>query len=996
MLSAVGRQLTVQLQPGASGAPLRAPRGPYEDRFGYSQLPNFLPRLSAREFDVVAQARVSPWLSKLASFGVFPAYHEKTEAGLSLVDRRGYPLSTVRHPTHTYRRFEDIPPLVVHTLLYIENRELLEPANPSRNPVIEWDRLSRAVFDLTLHAVAPGHPVSGGSTLATQLAKLRHSPGGRTASAADKGRQMIAASLEVYLDGPNTLAARQRIARDYLNSLPLGAVAGHGEVTGLGEGLWAWFGADFDTVNRQLWSASTTRTDPRAIDEQARAYRQLFTLLLAVKKPSVYFPNGVAALDRRVDGYLRTLVSAGVISPALGETALRVRVAPRRQVPLQAVPFVERKATDAVRRLLLSQLGLSSPYDLDRLDLSVRTTLDGAVTERVTTELRRLAAQPYVAAAGLTGPHLLSRGNPAGIVYGFELYERGPDASFLRVQADTFDGPLDVNHGTRLELGSTAKLRTLVTYLEVVAALHARYASMTPGALRSAPIAPKDVLGRWAVGYLLRTTDRSLPAMLKAAMTRRYSASPGEAFFTGGGVHHFANYERDDNGRVLTVREAFRRSVNLVFIRLMRDLVHSFALGPGGVTPNLLSDPVDPRRRSYLERFADEEGRTFLRRFHARYRGRTPDEALETLIRAHRTSSKRVAAIYRSVRPEVSLDQFETFLRTHVAGRTLSTKQIEHLYRTADPSRLNLNDRGYLARVHPLELWLLSYERHHPDRSLAAIVASSTRERQEVYEWLFKPRFHRAQNRRIQMLLEQDAFGRIHREWQKVGYPFPSLVPSYATAIGSSGDAPAALAELAGVILNDGLRFPSIRVEQLRFAEGTPFETVLASRPRGAERVLAPEVAAILKQELFGVVQAGTGRRLARGLDLGDGRRLPVGGKTGTGDNRFAVGSSAGQHLLVLGRTATFVFVLGDRFFGTLTAYVAGKTATRYGFTSALPVELLRRLAPALHPLLNETVQDLPPGRRWAAGTGSLSRRSLMPPLIVRGCEGYLAWASPT
>lgn len=128
----------------------------------------------------------------LAAVGVFPAYHEKAQAGLSLLDRRGHTLFTVRQPVHAYQRMEDIPPVVVHALLYIENRELLEAGNPSRNPAIKWDRLARAVFDLGRHAVDPGHPASGGSTLATQLAKLRHSPGGRTLSAADKGRQMLA------------------------------------------------------------------------------------------------------------------------------------------------------------------------------------------------------------------------------------------------------------------------------------------------------------------------------------------------------------------------------------------------------------------------------------------------------------------------------------------------------------------------------------------------------------------------------------------------------------------------------------------------------------------------------------------------------------------------------------------------------------------------------------------------------------------------------------
>src|SRR4051812_47189871 len=77
---------------------------------------------------------------------------------------------------------------------------------------------------------------------------------------------------------------------------------------------------------------------------------------------------------------------------------------------------------------------------------------------------------------------------------------------------------------------------------------------------------------------------------------------------------------------------------------------------------------------------------------------------------------------------------------------------------------------------------------------------------------------------------------------------------------------------------------------------------------------------------------------------------MPVGGKTGTGDNRlntFASGGSVTSSRSV-DRTATFAFFLGDRFYGTVTAYVAGQQAGHYDFTSALAVQVLRVLEPAL------------------------------------------------
>jgi hypothetical protein len=48
-------------------------------------------------------------------------------------------------------------------------------------------------------------------------------------------------------------------------------------------------------------------------------------------------------------------------------------------------------------------------------------------------------------------------------------------------------------------------------------------------------------------------------------------------------------------------------------------------------------------------------------------------------------------------------------------------------------------------------------------------------------------------------------------------------------------------------------------------------------------------------------------------------------------------------------RTAAFVFYVGDRFFGVVTAIVPGEQAAAYRFTSALPVEVLKLLAPAVN-----------------------------------------------
>ena len=67
---------------------------------------------------------------------------------------------------------------------------------------------------------------------------------------------------------------------------------------------------------------------------------------------------------------------------------------------------------------------------------------------------------------------------------------------------------------------------------------------------------------KWAIEYLTtaRGTDKALQPMLEASLERKYSASPAEAFFTGGGLHTFGNFDREDDRKVITIREAFRNS----------------------------------------------------------------------------------------------------------------------------------------------------------------------------------------------------------------------------------------------------------------------------------------------------------------------------------------------------------------------------------------------------------------------------------------------------
>ena len=947
-------QMTYRVDAGPSDAILFPTDGPYDRRLGYIALPEIISGLRRQDFAVERQARISEQFGWYFERSGIAPYREKTQAGLTLLDRDGREVFAARTPEHAFENFDAVPQVLINTLLFIENRELLTTRFPRANPAIEWDRLATAFADLVVKKATNGGQSPGGSTLATQMEKFRHSPDGRTENVTEKFRQMVSATLRGYLEGENTGAARRQIVVDYINSTPLAARPGFGEIIGLGDGLWAWFGTDFAAV-RALGDSE----DPSlSLQQRGAVYRQALSLLIAQRRPSEYLITRRSSLQSLVDSYLRLLAEAGIIDEPLRDAALAqpARFADELMTAAPPASHLSWKAASSLRTRLLGQLGLGSLYDLDRLDLTVETTLDRPVQEGVTAALRGLANRESLETLGLAEHRLLDRGDPAKVIYSLVLYERAGGRNLLRVQADNFDGPFDINEGTKLDLGSTAKLRTLVTYLEVIAELSDRLRG-EPNEVLHEKAAKGDPLTRWVAGRLLERMAPSLPVLLEDAMQRRYSASPHERFFTGGGLHHFVNFDKADNGRVISVSEALQHSVNLVFIRLMRDIVsyHVAQIAEEGDPRK----PDSPLREEYLSRFADREGREFLLNFYSRYRDLDSDQILATLTKRARGSLSARTVVFRSLRPEAGVAELAAYLRA-AGGKPLSDDDVQQLYDAYGVDRFPLNDRGYIAKIHPLELWLAAYLSQAPRTSFAEVAKAGADARQAAYSWLFKPKLRKAQDTRIRTLLEEEAFRRIALRWQRVGYPFDWLVPSYATSIGSSGDRPAALAELMGIIANDGLRLPTGRFERLRFAEETPFETTLKLARGSGERVLRRDVALTLRRALIDTVEQGTGRRVSGVFRGPDGEVLAAGGKTGTGDHRFERFGSHGELISsqVVNRTATFVFFLGDRFFGVVSAHVAGSDAADYGFTSALPTQLLKSLAPMLQPLLERAPAD--------------------------------------
>jgi membrane peptidoglycan carboxypeptidase len=944
ILSHYARKLSYKVQPGPSSNIIFPKHGPFDIRAGYSRIPEFEQRLRARGYSTVEQARFSPELERAARWGFLPPYSEPTSTKLIIHGMDGNPLFQAHVQGQFFDSFEEIPALIIKSLLLIENRELIDPADSRTNPVFDWDRLAKAAILYAGHKLGLPLPVEGGSTLATQLEKYKHSYEGRTDSLLAKLRQMTDASLKVYQKGPDTREERRQIILDYLNSIPLAAAPGYGELHGIGDGLEAWFSIRLPEVQKSL-------ALPDSNPEKAKVFKHALALLCSVKAPSSYLMQNRAALLARANFYAQLLANVQVISQNFAAQVIAVPLAFSTTRPKYTLPsYAERKAVNEIRSSLSSLLGIPGFYELDRLHLDVESTIHPELQHNVVALLQKLHDPKFVESAGLSGERLLAKGDPAKVIYGMMLFEKTPKGNQLRVVTDTLNAPFDINTGMKMQLGSTAKLRTLINYLTVVEGIHSQCAGMGAREFKKGLGTLRDPITRWAIETIEKNPQIKLDDFLQLALDREYSGNPGEAFFTGGGLHTFANFDKIENKRIYTVREATALSVNLAYIRLMRDLVRYYEARLPYDTEAVLMEIDSPIRHRMLQEIADEESKALLYEAYKSFQKRSPEEIVQELLGRNADSDRHLAILFYAWHRGADRNELAKWLQKHIPK--IEPQKVDRLAKAFGNPRLNLSDFGYLLGIHPLKVWCAQELAQDSALGWEQLRENSSEARQIANGWLFKTRNRSAQNLRLKIRFEQDAFSRMTPQWKRFGFPFDRLVPSFATAIGSSGDRPEALAQLMGILLNDGMTKPTIRMARLRFAANTPYETVMGPQQTEGMRVMPQAVARAILPVLAQVVQTGTAVRLAGVYKVGN-KTLVVGGKTGSGDNRFDSFGPGGRVIASrpVDRTAVFVFYIADRFFGVITVFVPGKEAGDYGFTSSLPVAILKLLAPAIQAL---------------------------------------------
>jgi membrane peptidoglycan carboxypeptidase len=806
LLSHWARGMTFYIQPGPANGVVFPRGGPADVRRGYTRIPEFTRALESEGFRVTEQARFSPALAMAARVGISPPYREPVATGLAIEGADGSDLCEATDRANGFSSYEDIPPIVARSLLFIENRELDKSTSPWSNPAIDWGRWAKAVVVYSARKIGLPVRVEGGSTLAVQVEKYRHSEDGRTGSPVDKLRQVLTASLRAYQEGRDTREERRHILVDYLNSVPLGATPGHGEVFGLNQGLSVWFGLDPARVMRQAQAGKT----PGA---RARAMKHVLALLCAVRAPSRYLRDDHAALERRADAYAGLLAKEGIFDSELAGRVQAVPLAFVKQAgAAQGNPQIPpaSKATSRIRIDLEKALAVRGLYDLTRLHLNVESTVDAGLQRDTEKLMAELSDPAFLAAHGLLGEHLLAKGNPARLTYSVRLCERSPDRNEVRVHADNLRGPFDVNEGTKMALGSTAKVRTLVHYLEVVERLHQEISGLDEEAIGAYERGARDPLTRWACESLRENPLMSPESLLTRAVERTYSASPHELFFTGGGLHAFVNFDDADNGRRLSVRDAAAHSTNLVFVRLMRDLVRYHEARLPYNVDRVLSGQDSLRRRAMLTEIIDSESRATVSRAYQEYKGLPLEGSLDRLLGAARRHAPRsLAILYFAWHPHASPESLGVWLGRD-AGRDTSLSAERLAKMDSGPQMGLLDYASLLLGRGAARVWTRRRPgpkpRHHARRADRA-----ERGRAAGGVGVALPNAQPAGSgpEAQGALLEQDAFARMAPSWRRLGFPFAQLVPSYATAIGSSADRPAALAELMGTIMNNGEDLPA-------------------------------------------------------------------------------------------------------------------------------------------------------------------------------------------
>lgn len=923
-LHSFSKQINFKLQSDKVDDPFFPKFGPLNERYGYTKIPTWTDNLK-NLFTITHQADLSTKHKQIVAAGLNPIYNPKPFSQFKIDDQYGN--LVYKKEALFFNSLEDVPPIIISILTFIENREILQTNFSYANPVVEVDRLAQAGFLYIKNQITgSGGKTAGGSTLATQMEKYNFSKDGKTQGSTDKIKQIASASLRVYKDSRSTLNQRKKILLDYINSVPLGAANYYGEVRGLAEGLSIIYNVN---LNSEIEVLNTITNKNPYNRQQLESLNRLMQLILSIRNPN--FLKNPQELKYLKQVYVQTLIKQNILNSSASNIIQMYEEKQGYKIPDKN--FITQKAQDHLRSRI-AQLLKVTYSQLDKLDLSVQSTLDYQLQQQITQFFENLKDENFIKQNSLRQEKLLDNTDKDKVTYSFILYELVNGSANLRATYDNINKPFEFNSGGKVELGSTAKLRVIISYLEAFVEAY--------NEKKLEKLTSNDQIST----FVRSSNAQSLDELLTLALDRKFSANPNELFFTGGGAHKFSNYKKEDNLQVVSIREALKRSINLPFVRALKEVVQ-FKIHRNSNYQKLLQSNQEVRQK-LLERFVEQESSIFLKKFYKTLK--IQKNIFNFLVKELTTNYVAATAVIVYLKQIDSTQQLLEQL--HLFGYTLNLKQqkrAEEILKNFQKGIYNINDLGYLARLHPILLFAAKVMQDNSNISYDELFKKSYQTRMLSYKWLLDTKYTNRQNTRIYSILEAQAFEEILKDWNKLGYDFDYIVPSLATALGSSGDKPIYLARLIGTIINNGKSIDEHRITKLHFAEKTPYETILERIPQPSTQLITPEVSSHVRAVLDSVVDGGTAVRAKNSFG-----NLKVGGKTGTGDNRLETFDSTGKVLnsSPLNRTATFVFHIGNNWFGSMTVYVDQDQADQSSFTSSLAVTIFNLLAEKIKPII--------------------------------------------
>lgn len=125
------QSLTYEVVDHKASLVLYPQEGPFDQRLGYVRLPQFLSSLQKQGMVIDRQAEFSDPLGRYVLKGFNPPYIEKHQgAAVKGLPSDGFYQYT--YPERIYPSLDDVPTSVLNSLLYIEDRELMQPDSPPR------------------------------------------------------------------------------------------------------------------------------------------------------------------------------------------------------------------------------------------------------------------------------------------------------------------------------------------------------------------------------------------------------------------------------------------------------------------------------------------------------------------------------------------------------------------------------------------------------------------------------------------------------------------------------------------------------------------------------------------------------------------------------------------------------------------------------------------------------------------------------------------------